>query len=191
MKLRAKSVAALLSAVVLTVAMGVTSFAAGSASTNGVATVKGATDKNGNPVTATISASSQAAPSTESLKDILGDSYVEGMSVVDVMDVTVPDGTAFPVTITFNVPGVTANSKVAALHYNGNAWEKVEAKAGDAVVTATFTSLSPVAIVADKAASDGAAVSSPKTGETAPIAMIGAVAVIAAAAAYGLKKKAL
>lgn len=193
MKLKAKKVAALLAAAVMTVAMGVTAFAAGSASTNGVVTVSGATDKNGNAVTATIAASSQAAPSADALKDILGDSFKEGMKVVDVMDVTVPEGTEFPVTITFNVPGVTASSNVAALHYNGSAWEKVSAQAGNAAVTATFSSLSPVAIVADTAASSAASTSStassPKTGEVLPVAMIGMIAVLAAAAAFGLKKR--
>ena len=58
------------------------------------------------------------------------------MQVVDVKDISVPDGTTFPVTITFEVAGVTEGSSVAVLHYNGSAWEKVEAKAGAGTITA-------------------------------------------------------
>ena len=98
------------------------------------------------------------------MKDLLGDNFVEGMKVVDVMDVSVPAGTVFPVDITFSVPGVTADSNVAVLHYNGSAWEVVPSSAGNGSVTGTFESLSPVAIVADTAEA-GTGAASPKTGE--------------------------
>lgn len=192
MKLKAKKLAALLSAAVLAMAMSVTALAAGSVSTSGVASISGATDKNGNAVTATISEASVAAPSADTVEEILGSDFVEGMTVKDVMDVSVPEGTEFPVTITFSVAGITADSNVAVLHYNGSAWEKVSATAGNGTITATFTSLSPVAIVADTAASSSegeAGAVSPKTGETVPVALIGAIAVLAAVGAYGLKKK--
>lgn len=39
----------------------------------------------------------------ETLKALLGSAYTDTMSVVDVKDVTVADGTVFPVTIRFNV----------------------------------------------------------------------------------------
>lgn len=63
------------------------------------------------------------------------------MQVVDVKDISVPDGTTFPVTITFEVAGVTEGSSVAVLHYNGSAWEKVEAKAGAGTITAILSHL--------------------------------------------------
>lgn len=54
-------------------------------------------------------------------------------------------------TIRINVPGVVAGQKIAVLHYNGTAgkWEMVPVnKVENGYVTATFSSLSPVAIVA-------------------------------------------
>ena len=148
-------------AAVLTVASAVTAFAQPSVSVSGVVTaVTTATDKDGKAVNATLGevpaeySSAVAEVKTEAkLKELLGSDYASTMQVVDVKNVTVPDGTVFPVTITFKVTGVTASTKVAVLHYNTTtkAWEKVESKAGDGTVTATFTSLSPVAFVVDKA----------------------------------------
>ena len=128
------------------------------------------------------------------------------MQVVDVKNVTVPDGTVFPVTITFKVTGVTASTKVAVLHYNTTtkAWEKVESKAGDGTVTATFTSLSPVAFVVDKATAASttttnkgttssttasASTTSPKTGETNVMMYAGIVAVAAVAGMAVTRRK--
>ena len=118
------------------------------------------------------------------------------MQVVDVKDVTVPEGTVFPVTITFNVTGVTADSTVAVLHYDtaAGAWEVVESKAGNGTITAIFDSLSPVAFVVDGNAAAGStaagassqtsgSATSPKTGETSALSM---AAVIAAAALAGM-----
>lgn len=156
-----KKFIALACAAVLTVASAVTAFAQPSVSVSGVVTaVTTATDKDGKAVNATFGevpaeyASAVAEVKTETkLKELLGSDYTSTMQVVDVKNVTVPDGTVFPVTITFKVTGVTASTKVAVLHYNTTTktWEKVESKAGDGTVTATFTSLSPVAFVVDKA----------------------------------------
>ena len=190
MKVKAKKLTALVLAVVCAMALGMTAFAAGSPSAGSVgSSAASATDKNGNAVEVTFGSSSVAAPSGADLQKPLGDAFVEGMAVRNVMDVSVPDGTAFPVTITFNVSGVTADSHVAALHYNGSAWEVVSSKAGNGTVTATFTSLSPVAIVTDAAGSAASGDASPKTGEPA-VALIGVVALLAAAGACGLKKRA-
>ncbi len=75
-----------------------------------------------------------------------------------------------PTNITIAVPGVTAGQKVAVLHQKADGtWESVpvtNVSAGS--VTATFTSLSPVAIVS---------YASPKTGESFPVA--GAVCIVA------------
>lgn len=190
MKVKAKKLTALVLAVVCAMALGMTAFAAGSPSAGSVgSSAASATDKNGNAVEVTFGSSSVAAPSGADLQKLLGDAFVEGMAVRNVMDVSVPDGTAFPVTITFNVSGVTADSHVAVLHYNGSAWEVVSSKAGDGTVTATFTSLSPVAIVTDAAGSAASGDASPKTGEPA-VALIGVVALLAAAGVCGLKKRA-
>lgn len=190
MKVKAKKLTALVLAVVCAMALGMTAFAAGSPSAGSVgSSAASATDKNGSAVEVTFGSSSVAAPSGADLQKLLGDAFVEGMAVRNVMDVSVPDGTAFPVTITFNVSGVTADSHVAVLHYNGSAWEVVSSKAGNGTVTATFTSLSPVAIVTDAAGSAASGDASPKTGEPA-VALIGVVALLAAAGACGLKKRA-
>ena len=136
---------------------------------------------------------------TDGLKAVLGDAYVEGMEVVDAMDVSVPEGTPMPVTITFDVPGVGADTKVAVLHYNGSAWEVLEGTAGNGTITATFTSLSPVAFVVDKNTATATGTSngsnssvSPKTGEdlgmlTATVAA--AVLVLGAGCVFFVKRK--
>lgn len=125
----------------------------------------------------------------ETLKALLGSAYTDTMSVVDVKDVTVADGTVFPVTIRFNVPGVTTSTKVAVLHYDTEkkAWEVVDSKAGQGTITATFNSLSPVAFVVDKSTS--ASTTSPQTGEHSMVVLFGAVAVVAACGAVGLSRK--
>lgn len=194
MKVKAKKLTTMILAAVCAMAFGMTAFAAGSASTSGVAgNIISATDANGNAVEITVSETSEPAPSADVLKELLQGNFVEGMRVVDVMDVSVIGDVTFPVTLTFQVPGVTADSNVAVLHYNGTAWEVVPSQAGDGTVTATFESLSPVAIVTDAAAADGAVsgTTSPKTGERAAIAGAGIVALFALTAAVGLKKRTL
>ena len=80
--------------------------------------------------------------------------------VKSIVNVTVAGVSASnPVTLTFNVAGVTADSCILLLHYNETTgkWENIPATTGNGTVTATFTSLSPIAIVELKA--DTAAVS--------------------------------
>lgn len=189
-----KKAAAILTAAVLTIGMAATAMAAPSPTVSGIVTgIAGATDANGNAVEATLSevpaeyaSAVQEIRDVETVKALLGDAYQEGMQVVDVKDVTVPEGTAFPLTITFQVTGVTASSKVAVLHYDtaAGAWEVVESKAGNGTITATFDSLSPVAFVIDgQTAAQTTGTTSPKTGEIPYGAYAG---VVAAAAALGM-----
>ena len=190
MKVKAKKLTALLSAMVLALALGMTAFAAGSASTGGV--TDGAT---GGGVEFSISPSSVPGPSVAALQQILGSRFVEGMHVIDVVDVTAPAGVKAPYTITFSVRGVTADSNVAVLHYDGANWETSSVSgvsAGNGTITATFQSLSPVALVADTAdsSSTSSSTASPKTGESTTVVLIGGIALLAAAGAYGLKRKA-
>lgn len=214
-----KKFIALACAAVLTVASAVTAFAQPSVSVSGVVTaVTTATDKDGKAVNATFGevpaeySSAVAEVKTEAkLKELIGSDYTSTMQVVDVKNVTVPDGTVFPVTITFKVTGVMASTKVAVLHYNTTtkAWEKVESKAGDGTVTATFTSLSPVAFVVDKATAasttttnkgttsststtgskTASSTTSPKTGETNVMMYAGIVAVAAVAGMAVTRRK--
>ena len=203
-----KKMIALLSAAVLTVATAVTAFALPSVSVDGVVTkIESAVDANGNAVTVEIKdvpeeykAAVEEVKKEETIKELLGADFKEGMQVVDVKEVSVPEGTAFPVTITFSVPGVKEGTAVAVLHYNGSAWERItkDVKAGNGTITATFDSLSPVAFVVDKEAAEAASTStstsakSPKTGEFNVLGMAGIVAVIALggmAVTYSRKRK--
>ena len=161
-----KKLIALVCAAVMTVSSAVAVFAQPSVQVTGVVTkAQAATDANGNAVTVEIKAvpdeykeAVENVKKEETLKEVLGADFKEGMQVVDVKDISVPDGTTFPVTITF----------------------EVEAKAGAGTITATFTSLSPVAFVVDKDAAAKAS-TSPKTGETNVMMWTGIVAVIAVA----------
>lgn len=153
-----KKFASLVLATVLTCMMGLTAFAAGKSPViEGVVTeINKATDKDGNVVETTIEevedkALVQEIRSTfEEVLEAAGIEVTEGMEVVDVKDVSVPEGTQFPVTITFKVAGVTPETKMQVLHYTGTEWEVVKSEAGNGIITATFTSLSPVAFVIDK-----------------------------------------
>lgn len=210
MRLNLKKAVAVVTAALTICAMSVTAFAQGSVKSTGVVSPQGAKDANGNSVTvSTASIPAEYAEAvntvktTDGLKAVLGDAYVEGMEVVDAMDVSVPEGTPMPVTITFDVPGVGADTKVAVLHYNGNAWEVLEGTAGNGTITATFTSLSPVAFVVDKNtatgtsngsnASTGSSSSvSPKTGEDLgmlTVTVAAAVLVLGAGCVFFVKRK--
>lgn len=195
--MRLKRLVSVAAAAVLALSVSLTAFAAPSTNISGVVTVD--TKDNGvdgNTITASLAevpAEYQSAVADvrkpETLKALLGSAYTDTMSVVDVKDVTVADGTVFPVTIRFNVPGVTTSTKVAVLHYDTEkkAWEVVDSKAGQGTITATFNSLSPVAFVVDKSTS--ASTTSPQTGEHSMVVLFGAVAVVAACGAVGLSRK--
>lgn len=183
--MKVRKIAGIVAAAVMTVAMGITAMAAPSPSVNGTVSVSTATDKDGNAVQAAVSESEKTI-TAEEIQKVTGE---EGLQLADVKDVTVPEGTQFPVTITFNVAGVTSSSKVAVLHWNGSEWEKVSSTPGEGTITATFTSLSPVAFVVDKTTSAAATTTSPKTGEASTVVVLGFVAVLAAGAVYGISKK--
>lgn len=198
MKKNIRKVFGLVLAAALTVATTMTAFAAPSPSTSGAVTkTTAATDANGNAIDVTISeVPAQYAEAVtevkniETVKQLLGADFKEGMKVADVKEVTVPEGTAFPATLTFAISGVTANTNVAVLHYNGTAWEVIKAKAGDGTITATFDSLSPVAFVVDQNTAAGTAKdgTSPKTGEPI-VAVAGVAAVLALCAAFVVYRK--
>lgn len=110
-----KKLIALVCAAVMTVSSAVAVFAQPSVQVTGVVTkAQAATDANGNAVTVEIKAvpdeykeAVENVKKEETLKEVLGADFKEGMQVVDVKDISVPDGTTFPVTITFEVAGVT------------------------------------------------------------------------------------
>lgn len=192
--MKLKKLAGVVLAGVMVCAMGMSALAAGSpeAKPDG-----SATDKNGNPVAVTIT-DTETIPSTADVQGALGGSYVEGMEVVAVGEVTVPEGTEFPVTITFAYDGVNANTKVAVLNWRDGAWVSVPATAGENTVTATFDHLSPVALVVDAATMTPSAstnkpatsgTKSPNTGESSMVVMLGIVAIAAVGGAFALSKK--
>lgn len=201
-----KRVLSLITAVVLVLAMGITATAAGSVSVNGVVTgVASAKDKNGNDVRIVVSAVKDEdkaivdeVRTAAKLKELLGDAYVDTMSVIGAYDVrVVGEGEiAFPVTVTFNVSGIKASSKIATLHYDTNkgAWEVLNSTAGEGTITAVFNSLSPVAFVADKNTTDttvsGATTGkSPQTNGTTMAVVLAVIALAAAGSVVYLAKR--
>lgn len=204
-------------ALIMVMAMGITASAADSPTASGtVNKVVSATDADGcavrldvQPLPAKFQPWADELKEIDNLKSILGDAYVEGMEVIDVRDIVIidvnggsieeHDGDLFPVTLTFEVPGVLSTTNVAVLHHpeDADAWHKESCKAGNGTITATFEGLSPVAFVVDKNTSSGSvAVSgtsgtkSPKTGENMAIPFVGTAAVVLlAGAAFCFRKK--
>ena len=81
---------------------------------------------------------------TSAVSAVAGTSY--DATTLGVFDVEIVSGTSK--TVAFNIVGVKATDTIKVLHWNGTGWNvvsKVEVK--DGKVTATFDSLSPVAIV--------------------------------------------
>lgn len=202
-----KKIAVLLTALMV-LTMGTTVFAAGSSSTTQepvkteaqVAAEKeaeslasgvsaGAAGIVIDGVASTVNASVTAvAPATvDSAKNAASVLVSSDATVLKVVDVKIP--VSFKsVTITFAVSGVKAGMNVSALHQTSTgAWEVLPATAGDGTITATFTSLSPVAFVVNGTAATGTV--SPKTGSTLPIFAVVAVICVAGAAVCAKKVK--
>ena len=176
-------------ATVLTVAMGVTAFAAKSPSASGVVTGNTGKDANGEEIYYTVEpvkdeyASVAAEIKTkEGLKAAMGSAYVEGMEVVDVRSIVLhekeiatyamyaADGEmAFPLTLTFNVPGVVKGTKVAILSYVNGIWQMLQCVAGDGTISAVFDSedqFEAVAFVVDKNTTAGGSQNPGKDNQT-------------------------
>ena len=201
-----KKLVAVLCAAVMTVGMAVNVFAAPSPSVSGVVTaVVSAKDADGNAVDIKMETVSEAeaeqhfteeekaavAKIKESkekfeaiAKEALGDKFEEGMELVDIRNLYVPEGAnvTFPLTITVKVTGVTEVSKVAVLHYTNGKWEDVNAVAGNGTITFTVNSLSPFAFIVDaNTAKNVGSTTSPATGEANTMVWVAIVAVAAAA----------
>lgn len=197
-----KKVIAFLCTLVLTLSMTATLYAKPSVSVSGIVTgVKEAFDADGNVIEVKIDAVPASYTgrldeirSDEALRRLAGDAYVKGMQLVDAKYVTMPEGTRFPVTVTFTATGVTRNSRVVVLYYDEAAgkWISVECKAGDGTITAVLPGAGLVAFVIDGSTLSG----SPDTGDTAgadilptvltaAIALTGVVMIL-----YARKKKA-
>lgn len=207
MKKIIKRAAAVVCGTALAATMTLSAFALPSPSVSGfVKGVQSAVDANGNAVNIIVQLVADAkfdaaeqkavdalrANPTAELKRILGSEYKDTLQLVDIRNVKI-DGDAskvkFPVTVTFDVPGVTASSEAILLHYveKDNRWEVIHAKTGDKTIEASFNSLSPVAFVVDTTTAtnmDKTDKTSPKTGE--PAVPMGAIVAVIAVAAGGL-----
>lgn len=200
-----KKLVAVLCAAVMTVGMAVNVFAAPSPSVSGTVTaIESATDANGNAVEIKIETVAEAEAEqhfTEEektavadvkenfetiAKKVLGEKFEDGMKLVDIRNLYVPEGAnvTFPLTLTVKVTGVTKDSTVAVLHYNAETktWEDVNATAGDGTITFTVNSLSPFAFIVDaNTAKNAGSTTSPATGEANTMTWVAIVAVAAAA----------
>ena len=173
-------------ATVLTVAMGVTAFAANSPTASGVVTANTGKDANGEeiyytvePVKAEYASAVAQIKTVDGLKAALGSAYVDGMEVVDVRSIelhkkeiatyAMDGGVAFPLTLTFNVPGVVKGTKVAILSYVNGIWQMLQCVAGDGTISAVFDSeaqFEAVAFVVDKNTTAGGGQTSGKDNQT-------------------------
>jgi hypothetical protein len=138
-------------------------------------------------------------------------------TVAAVVNLEVTEGKipAGGVTVTIKNPAIKAGKTYVLLHYTGTAWEKLAATdVKDGALNVKVTSLSPVAIVevavadadttaandatttpstdaADKTTADSSASAgtSPKTGETTPVALFALLACVAGALACSKKSE--
>ncbi len=100
--------------------------------------------------------------------------HAADISILDSMEVTpAPSLTVSaenPVSLTFSFPGISTSTRVYVMHYENGNWVVVPTTVGEGIATGTFTSLSPVALVAEKATLKSAVLGasravSPRTGD--------------------------
>ena len=95
------------------------------------------------------------------------------------------------VTISFDVPELKAGQVAVVLHMGANGWEVVPSAIKNGVVSATFTSLSPVVVMVEEAAAAPAAawaMESPQTGYATGM-LVSAAALSAGALVLSLKRR--
>lgn len=202
---------------VLTLGLSITSLAA-SVQAGVVTGISKVTDKDGNDVTGYIAITELTEESkkiTDELKDAaklkallesLGIVYNEDMYIIDMKEVvevgSVPKS-IYPITVQFDVKGVTPSTKVIVLHYSfeRGEWEVLESTVGAESVSSKFNSLSPVVFVVDGSyntangsgsTSTGttSSTTSPTTGQTNNYMWAFAVIAIGVAGTVVLKKRA-
>ncbi len=151
-----------------------------------------AVDAAGNKLDVVINDQSNAeiiadAMKIETIKTVMGARYTPDMIVVDIKEIIVPEGTVFPITITFTVKGVTPDTTGGFMHWTGSQWEWIDAIFGTDTMTGTFDSLSPVAFVINSDVTLRSVGTSPQTSDIAASAVT--VLALSAAAVYLLKKR--
>ena len=136
-------------------------------------------DKNGKTVAFTLGDVKDENKLTKPIA-VKVNSKVENEESIEIkwqMDLKVPKGTEFPVTVEFEYKNKDENFFI--YHFNGTAWEVAgEGAGGKAAIT--FESLSPTGLVS---------VNNPNTGDHSDAFLWGAVLVISAAAAVAVAVK--
>ena len=185
-----KKIAVVLTALMV-MAMGTTVFAATSPTTKtsetttayaNVTVAAGGIVIDGVASTATPTVKAVTTAQVEAAQTQAVASVAPTAKVLQMIDVTLP--VSFEkAQLTFSVNGVTAGQKIAVLHQkHDGSWEVINPDSvGNGTVTATFTSLSPIAFVAYNA--------SAQTGETTPVLPIIVLICAAGIAVCGAKVK--
>ena len=179
---------AVLLATVMVLAMGTTAMAAPSATTatadktgatetaaalsDGISVTKGSVKIDGADSDVVPTLKAVPEKTVESAKEAAKELVSANANVLKLVDVSLPTNFT-KATITFDIPGVTAGQKVTVLHQKADGtWEVISgSKVEDGKVTATFTSLSPVAFVVEG--------TSDKTGTTLPVLSLLAIVCLA------------
>lgn len=118
------------------------------------------------------------------------------LTILDSMDVNAQAGVEVseknPLFVSFSFPAITAKTQAYVLHFGKAGWEVVPTTISEGKVTGSFTSLSPVAIVAKKATLNGSVLgarkTSPRTGDNFWLIFVAGLGVIALSAT-ALQKK--
>ena len=195
-----KKAAAILLGVLLTLTMSTTVFGAAQNSptvygfVTGTSTARNSAGQTINMnVSSTIPAADQAAVSeiktAAKLSEVLGSAYTANMSVVDVKAISFPSGTSYPVTATFSVTGMTANTKAVVMGYNPTTgkWVALTTQVVDGKLVVTIPEgVTVLAFAADKTTMT---TTSPKTGEVSPILPAALISAAAVGMFFFLKKK--
>ena len=93
-----------------------------------------------------VTVSEISAEDLASAEELVKNDYA-GQEIVDSFDLSVPEETTFPVTVTF-AANVTPQDQILLLHYTGSEWEEIiPDEVMDGSIKATFTSLSPVVVL--------------------------------------------
>lgn len=175
-----KKIAVVLTALMV-MAMGTTAFAATSPTTKTSETTTAEATAYANVTVAAGGIVIDGVASTAAQTQAVA-SVAPTAKVLQMIDVTLP--VSFEkAQLTFSVNGVTAGQKIAVLHQkHDGSWEVINPDSvGNGTVTATFTSLSPIAFVAYNA--------SAQTGETTPVLPIIVLICAAGIAVCGAKVK--
>lgn len=179
---------------VMALALGVTAMAAPSKTVTGIVKNVEAEDKDGKDanlvVTELPDACEDAAKEikkTDTLKDVLGDDYSDKMTVLDVVGLDVlgdASSLKWPVTAKFKIDGVTADTVVKIVQWNGSEWVVVPVTVGKGYVEAKLDEAAPIAFIVDKSTMS---TESPKTGDVSTAVIM--LMVMAAAGVVVLGKK--